>query len=94
VSYIEDTHHSSLTRDPSPQSTALSVEVGLNFTNDLTFDDRLDFGVAAGYCSPQFCDTHDGPPLHESEDKSIEYGGDPCIHVVRLGSYEEWDVGE
>jgi hypothetical protein len=60
----------------------------------VTFDEWLKYGIENGYCSEQFCDTHDGPPMHESEEKSWEEGGDPCMHMVRLGTPEDWDIGE
>ena len=58
----------------------------------MSFDEWLQFGIENNYCSDQFCSTHDGFPLHESEEKVWEEGGDPCAHVVRLGSYEDWDI--
>jgi hypothetical protein len=32
--------------------------------------------------------------MHESEEQAWEDGGDPCMHVVRLGSPDDWDIGE
>ena len=58
----------------------------------MTFEEWLEFGIKNGYCSDQFCDTHDGPPMHESEEKAWEYGGDPCMHMVRLGTIEDWNI--
>jgi hypothetical protein len=55
-----------------------------------SFDEWLKQGVELGYCSPQFCTTHDMAPLHESEEEALEEGGDPCCHVVRLGSPADW----
>jgi hypothetical protein len=58
----------------------------------MTFEEWLEFGIKNGYCSDQFCDTHDGPPMHESEEKAWEDGGDPCMHMVRLGTIEDWNI--
>lgn len=60
----------------------------------LTFEQWLEYGKRQGYCSDQFCNTHDGMPMHESEELAWEDGNDPCAHVVRLGSYDDWDIGE
>ena len=58
----------------------------------MTFEEWLEFGIKNGYCSDQFCDTHDGPPMHESEEKAWEDGGDPCMHMLRLGTIEDWNI--
>jgi hypothetical protein len=58
----------------------------------LTFEQWLAYGARKGYCTKQFCDTHDGPPMHESEELAWENGSDPCMHMVRLGSYDDWDI--
>ena len=58
----------------------------------MTFDEWLKYGVDNQFCSEQFCDTHDGPSLSESEDVLFSNGNDPCIHVVRLGTEEEWET--
>jgi len=60
----------------------------------MTFEEWLEYGVKQGYCSEQFCDTHDGPPMHESEELVWEEGGDPCMHMVRLGSLLDWNISE
>jgi len=60
----------------------------------LTFEQWLRYGSGRGYCSEQFCSTHDGAPMHESEEQAWEDGGDPCMHVVRLGSPDDWNIGE
>ena len=59
----------------------------------MTFDEWLKFGIDNGYCTDQFCSTHDGGPMHESEELAWDRGDDPCLHMVRLGSYEDWDIG-
>ena len=61
-------------------------------TKELDFEAWLQYGVDNGYCSEQFCSTHDAPPTHPSEDKEWEKGGDPCLHVVRLGSVDDWEI--
>ena len=60
----------------------------------MNFDEWLKYGIDHQYCSEQFCDTHDGPPMHESEELAWEEGGDPCLHMVRLGQLDDWDLGE
>lgn len=60
----------------------------------LTFEQWLNYGINKGFCSEQFCNTHDGYPMHESEELVWEEGGDPCAHMIRLGSLEEWNIGE
>ena len=60
----------------------------------LTFEEWYQYGVENGFCSPQFCNTHDGYPMHESEVDAWDQGGDPCAHMVRLGTEEDWDISE
>ena len=60
-------------------------------TSNLSFDEGLKIGEDLGFCSQQFCHTHDLPPLTETEDNWFSDGGDPCVHVVRLGSPEDWE---
>jgi len=57
----------------------------------MTFDEWIDFGIRAGYCSEQFCETHDGGPSTEKEMAVWEAGEDPCVHMIRLGSPVDWD---
>jgi hypothetical protein len=58
----------------------------------MTFDEWLKYGVDNKFCTEQFCDTHDGGPMHETEMEAWDRGDDPCKHVVRLGSYENWEI--
>jgi hypothetical protein len=51
---------------------------------ELSFEDWLNLGIEAGYCSPVVCNTHDGLPSTEEEDQAWEAGGDPCVPAVRL----------
>lgn len=50
----------------------------------MTFEEWLETGIAAGYCSEPVCDTHDGVPMSIIEREQFEDGYDPCIAVVRL----------
>lgn len=56
------------------------------------FEVWLRQGIANNYCSEQYCNSHDLGPLHESEWEALDEGWEPCNHVVRLGSYDDWDV--
>ena len=58
----------------------------------MTFDEWLDQGVALGFCTEQFCNTHDVMPMHPSEEAAWEEGWDPCCHLVRLGSPKDWRI--
>ena len=50
----------------------------------ITFEEWLQTGIAAGYCSEPVCDTHDGIPMTIAEREQFEDGYDPCIPAVRL----------
>lgn len=50
----------------------------------MDFDEWLEVGVKEGYCSKPVCNTHDGLPSSEEEDKAWEDGYDPCVPAVRL----------
>jgi len=56
----------------------------------MDFDQWLKYGIDNGFCTDQFCNTHDGFPMSEAEELEWEEGGDPCTHMVRLGSIEDW----
>lgn len=58
----------------------------------MTFDDWLSFGIKNGYCSLQYCYTHDGLPMTLNESELWSEGEEPCIHVVRLGTEKDWDA--
>lgn len=49
----------------------------------MTFDEWLSIGFANGWVGAPICETHDGLPTSEAEDKEFEEG-DPCIHILRL----------
>ena len=59
---------------------------------EISFDDWLRLGVSLGYCTDQYCETHDGSPMHETEEIAWEAGWDPCVHVVRLGTPADWEL--
>jgi hypothetical protein len=59
----------------------------------MTFEQWLQIGKNLGYCTSPFCNTHDGPPLHETEEKAIfDHGDDPCCACVRLGVPNDWAI--
>jgi hypothetical protein len=54
-------------------------------TNDKAFNEWLGKGVASGWITEPFCNTHDGDPyMTEEEEQEWEDGGDPCMVVVKL----------
>lgn len=48
------------------------------------FDEWIVYGMEKGWCSPPLCETHDGLPMTQEEERGWEEGGDPCIHAIRL----------
>ena len=60
----------------------------------LSFEDWLRAGVTLGYCTEQFCQTHDRTPMHDTEEAAWEAGSDPCCHVVRPGVPSDWALDE
>lgn len=54
------------------------------------FDQWLDYGVKNGFCSPQVCATHAGIPSVDDEDATED--PDFCVHIVRLGTPEDWQA--
>lgn len=58
----------------------------------MEFNEWLEYGIEKGFCTPQFCNTHDGYPMHESEVNEWEEGGDPCAFMVRLGTEDDWSL--
>jgi hypothetical protein len=58
---------------------------------EMTFDEWLEYGFANGFCSRQYCSTHAGDLMTETEELIFEDGYDCCIHVVRLGTPDEWE---
>jgi hypothetical protein len=51
----------------------------------MTFDLWLEFGQRNGWCSDEFCLTHEGYPMTSEEEDEWAEGCDPCAHMVRLG---------
>jgi len=60
---------------------------------DITFDEWLCLGTKLNFCTPQFCQTHDYGPTTRAEEAAVERGADPCVHVVRLGCPDDWNMG-
>jgi len=56
----------------------------------LTFEEWLTVGIKEGYCSPEYCSTHDAGFMTEAEEQEWDKGNDPCCHVVRLGNQADW----
>jgi len=57
----------------------------------MNFNEWLKYGVDHGFCSEQSCQTHAGIPMTQKEEEAWDEGLDPCAHVVRLGTPEDWD---
>lgn len=55
---------------------------------EFDFYEWLDYGVEHGYCSQQVCSTHAGIPSIDDEDMLED--PDFCVHVVRLGTEQDW----
>jgi len=53
-------------------------------TPTLNFDEWMKFGYDKGWVSDVFCNTHDGGPMTDEEQKEWEDGGDPCSFNVRV----------
>ena len=58
--------------------------------NVMEYEEWINIGIEKGFCSMPFCATHDGAPMHETEERAWEEGSDPCQVSVRLGSPDEW----
>ena len=47
--------------------------------------DWIRVGIEHGYCTPDFCNTHEGDPyMTKQEEQEWDEGGDPCMVVVKL----------
>jgi hypothetical protein len=48
--------------------------------------DWIQFGVAQGWISDPYCNTHDGGTQYWTEEEMLEWeeGGDPCQTVIRV----------
>jgi len=53
-----------------------------------TAEDWLSFGIENSWCSKVFCNTHDGGPMTDEEEKEWNDGEDPCQFMVRI---DEWE---
>lgn len=53
------------------------------------FDKWLRQGIDNGWCGPAVCYTHDGLPTSDAEMDSLDYGDEPCLHIIRLYESEE-----
>lgn len=52
--------------------------------DEMDFVDWVNYGVEQGWCTPIYCDTHEGPQLTEEEAAEWDEGGDPCLPVMRI----------
>jgi hypothetical protein len=50
----------------------------------VTFEEWLEVGIEAGYCSYLVCQTHEGLPSTPEEDEEWDAGHDPCVSAVRI----------
>lgn len=57
-----------------------------------TREEWVEYGISKGYCSPTYCDTHDGTPMVELELDQFDSGHDPCVIAIRLGNEDEWQA--
>jgi hypothetical protein len=60
--------------------------------DEMTLEQWIEYGVQRGFCTEQYCDTHAGTPLSDTENELFDEGSDPCIHVVRLGTEADWEA--
>lgn len=59
----------------------------INFTRE----QWIQYGVRQGFCSAPFCNTHEGPPLADTEYEIFDEGNDPCVFAIRIGTQAEWE---
>lgn len=56
----------------------------------MLYEEWIEIGVKAGWCTAPVCYTHDGLPMTDAEAEEMYEDMDLCIHIVRLcGSVEE-----
>jgi hypothetical protein len=53
----------------------------------MDYFDWRDLGIANGWISEPFCDTHDSGYMTDEEEQAWENGEDPCMMVFRI--YED-----
>ena len=58
----------------------------------MDFDEWIQYGIERGFCSEQYCDTHDGFPYSPTEGELLKNGNNICIHSVRLGDEKWWEL--
>ena len=48
--------------------------------------DWIQYGIAKGWCSDVYCNTHDGGMQYWTEEEHEQWneGGDPCQSVIRI----------
>ncbi len=51
---------------------------------DIDFIDWINHGVKMGWCSKVVCETHEGLPMNDEQEKEWEDGFDPCMAAVRI----------
>jgi hypothetical protein len=56
----------------------------------MTFEEWLQLGIDAGFCTDQYCAFHSCPPLSPAEEALLDEDEEICYHVVRLGSPKDW----
>ena len=64
------------------EQTRLLVEAELKAKMD--YFDWRDLGIANGWISEPFCDTHDVGYMTDEEEQAWENGEDPCMFVFRI----------
>ena len=59
----------------------------------MNFEEWLKYGIENQFCTEQFCYTHDGPPMHPTEERAWEEGTEPpCQQMIRLGTLDDWEL--
>lgn len=51
---------------------------------DMDFVDWINYGIDMGWCSSVVCETHDGLPMNDEQEKEWIDGFDPCMAAVRI----------
>jgi hypothetical protein len=60
--------------------------MSINYDTVNDFREWLEFGIAKGWVSDVFCDTHDGGPMTDEMNEAWENGEDPCNTHIKV-----WD---
>jgi len=85
---VRETHLNEIAAHKQYLRRLNEIDYGVN----MKFEEWLEYGIEHDYCSPQFCDTHDGVPMLDDEVELFDSGTDICIHVVRLGYPQDWQL--